>query len=600
MFGMDFVGKTADQLVKSFESRIRESQQQLETWLGDTGLIDDAKLSTLTEMSDAYRGMAEDLLLHPLRFASAEIDLAKKHLSLARYSLASVTGKQTKPVAEPDPDDRRFLADDWHKHLPFDVLQQAYLINSRAFLDWVENMEGLPGPSRDQMLFYARQLTSALSPSNYPLTNPEVLRITWERKGMNLVDGARNLIEDVRHNPNLFNVAMTDRSAFEVGRNLATTPGKVVYQNELMQLIQYNPNTETVAQRPLLVVPPWINKFYILDLTERNSFIQWLVNQGQTVFVVSWRNPGPAQKDTRWDDYVKLGPLAAIEAVQQATGEQQMNAIGYCIGGTLLGSTMAWLEKKKLTPIVSTTYLTTLLDFSDPGGIGVFINDHSIRGIERAMERKGYLDGRAMAFTFNLLRENDLFWSYWTNNYLKGLKPAAFDLLYWNTDGTNLPFRMHSYYLREMYLHNRLVEPDALTICGETINLAEVQVPSFFLSARQDHIAKWKTTYKGAQVYGGDVRFVLSGSGHIAGVINPPYKEKYGYWTHDGIPENPDDWFNWAEHHSGSWWPHWKEWVKNHEGPQVPARLPGDGKLEIIEDAPGSYVKMKAADAAKQ
>ena len=600
MFGMDFVGKTADQLVKSFESRIRKSQQQLETWLGDTGLIDDAKLSTLTEMSDAYRGMAEDLLLHPLRFASAEIDLAKKHLSLARYSLASVTGKQTKPVAEPDPDDRRFLADDWHKHLPFDVLQQAYLINSRAFLDWVENMEGLPGPSRDQMLFYARQLTSALSPSNYPLTNPEVLRITWERKGMNLVDGARNLIEDVRHNPNLFNVAMTDRSAFEVGRNLATTPGKVVYQNELMQLIQYNPNTETVAQRPLLVVPPWINKFYILDLTERNSFIQWLVNQGQTVFVVSWRNPGPAQKDTRWDDYVKLGPLAAIEAVQQATGEQQMNAIGYCIGGTLLGSTMAWLEKKKLTPIVSTTYLTTLLDFSDPGGIGVFINDHSIRGIERAMERKGYLDGRAMAFTFNLLRENDLFWSYWTNNYLKGLKPAAFDLLYWNTDGTNLPFRMHSYYLREMYLHNRLVEPDALTICGETINLAEVQVPSFFLSARQDHIAKWKTTYKGAQVYGGDVRFVLSGSGHIAGVINPPYKEKYGYWTHDGIPENPDDWFNGAEHHSGSWWPHWKEWVKNHEGPQVPARLPGDGKLEIIEDAPGSYVKMKAADAAKQ
>ncbi|WP_303289300.1 alpha/beta hydrolase [Marinobacter sp. SS5-14b] len=600
MFGMDFVGKTADQLVKSFESRIRESQQQLETWLGDTGLIDDAKLSTLTEMSDAYRGMAEDLLLHPLRFASAEIDLAKKHLSLARYSLASVTGKQTKPVAEPDPDDRRFLADDWHKHLSFDVLQQAYLINSRAFLDWVENMEGLPGPSRDQMLFYARQLTSALSPSNYPLTNPEVLRITWERKGMNLVDGARNLIEDVRHNPNLFNVAMTDRSAFEVGRNLATTPGKVVYQNELMQLIQYNPNTETVAQRPLLVVPPWINKFYILDLTERNSFIQWLVNQGQTVFVVSWRNPGPAQKDTRWDDYVKLGPLAAIEAVQQATSEQQMNAIGYCIGGTLLGSTMAWLEKKKLTPIVSTTYLTTLLDFSDPGGIGVFINDHSIRGIERAMERKGYLDGRAMAFTFNLLRENDLFWSYWTNNYLKGLKPAAFDLLYWNTDGTNLPFRMHSYYLREMYLHNRLVEPDALTICGETINLAEVQVPSFFLSARQDHIAKWKTTYKGAQVYGGDVRFVLSGSGHIAGVINPPYKEKYGYWTHDGIPENPDDWFNGAEHHSGSWWPHWKEWVKNHEGPQVPARLPGDGKLEIIEDAPGSYVKMKAADAAKQ
>jgi polyhydroxyalkanoate synthase len=260
---------------------------------------------------------------------------------------------------------------------------------------------------------------------------------------------------------------------------------------------------------------------------------------------------------------------------------------------------MAWLEKKQRKPVVSTTYLTTLLDFSDPGGIGVFINDHSIRGIERAMDRKGYLDGRAMAFTFNLLRENDLFWSYWTNNYLKGLKPAAFDLLYWNTDGTNLPARMHSYYLREMYLHNRLVEPDALTLAGEPINLAEIQVPSFFLSARQDHIAKWKTTYEGAKVYGGQVTFVLSGSGHIAGVINPPYKEKYGYWTNDNLPADADDWFKSAEHHPGSWWPHWKTWIANFEGPQVPARQPGDGKLDILEDAPGSYVKVKAAEAGR-
>ncbi len=600
MFGLDFISKTTNQLVKTFEDNVRQGQQQLENLLGDTGMIDDAKLSTLSEASDAYRTMAQDLLLHPLRFASAEIDLTKKHLGLARYTLARLTGKQPEPVTLADPDDRRFLAEDWQKHLPFDVLQQAYLINSKAFLNWVESMEGIPGPSRDQMLFYARQLTSALSPSNYPLSNPEVLRITWERKGMNLVDGARNLVEDIRQNPGLFNVAMTDRSAFQVGGNLATTPGQVVYQNELMQLIQYSPTTQTVAQRPLLIVPPWINKFYILDLTEKNSFIRWLVSQGQTVFVVSWRNPGPRQKDKSWDDYMALGPLAAIEAVQEATGEEQMNAIGYCIGGTLLGSTMAWLEKKQRSPIVSTTYLTTLLDFSDPGGIGVFINDHSIRGIERAMNRKGFLDGRAMAFTFNLLRENDLFWSYWTNNYLKGLKPAAFDLLYWNTDGTNLPARMHSYYLREMYLHNRLVEPDALTMAGETINLAEVQVPSFFLSARQDHIAKWKTTYEGAKVYGGDVTFVLSGSGHIAGVINPPYKEKYGYWTNDTVNADPDRWFEDAEHHPGSWWPHWKTWIQTYEGEQVPARQPGDGKLTIIEDAPGSYVKVKAAEAGRE
>ncbi|WP_370257190.1 PHA/PHB synthase family protein [Marinobacter nauticus] len=597
MFGLDFVSKTATNLVKTFEDNVRQGQQQLEKWLGDTGMMEDTKLSTLSEISDAYRTMAEDLLLHPLRFASAEIDLARKHLGLARYTLTRLTGKPMEPVAEPDPDDRRFMAEDWHRHLSFDVLQQAYLINSRAFLNWVEGMEGLPGPSRDQMLFYARQLTSALSPSNYPLTNPEILRITWERKGMNLVDGARNLVDDIRQNPNLFNVAMTDRSAFEVGGNLATTPGKVVYQNELMQLIQYSPTTETVARRPLLIVPPWINKFYILDLTERNSFIRWLVDQGQTVFMVSWRNPGPAQKNRGWDDYMTLGVLAAIDAVTEATGEPQMNAIGYCIGGTLLGTTMAWLAKKQRNPIVSTTYLTTLLDFSDPGGIGVFINDHSIRGIERTMERKGYLDGRAMAFTFNLLRENDLFWSYWTNNYLKGLKPKAFDLLYWNTDGTNLPARMHSYYLREMYLHNRLVQPDALTIAGEGIDLSAISVPSFFLSARQDHIAKWKTTYRGAGVYGGNVQFVLSGSGHIAGVINPPYKEKYGYWTNNQLPGSADDWFDSAEHHPGSWWPHWREWLATFEGGQVQPRQPGEGPLEAIEDAPGSYVKVKASEA---
>ncbi|MBJ6137559.1 PHA/PHB synthase family protein [Marinobacter litoralis] len=596
MLGMDFFGKTASQLLKSFEPRIRDSQQQIETLLGDAGLMDYAKLSTLSEMSDAYRAMAEDLLLHPLRFASAEMDLAKKHLGLARYTLNRVLGKEVPPVAKPDPDDRRFLAEDWHKHLPFDVLQQAYLINSQAFLDWVENIEGLPAPTRDQLMFYARQLTSALSPANYPLSNPEVLRITWERKGMNLIDGARNLVEDIRQNPALFNVGMTDRTAFEIGKNLAETPGKVVYQNELMQLIQYTPTTETVAKRPILIVPPWINKFYILDMSEQNSFIRWLVSQGQTVFIISWRNPGPEHKNLGWDDYVESGPLAAIEAVKQATGEDKLNAIGYCIGGTLLGTTMAVLAKKKLKPIVSTTYLTTLMDFSDPGGIGVFINDHSLRGIERAMEKKGYLDGRAMAFTFNLLRENDLFWSYWTNNYLKGIKPKAFDLLYWNQDGTNLPYRMHSYYLREMYLHNRLIEPDAMNICGEKINLGEIKVPSFFLSARQDHIAKWKATYKGAKAYGGDVRFVVSGSGHIAGVINPPYKEKYGYWTNNALPENPDEWFDTAEAHNGSWWPHWREWIKKHEGAQVPARVPGDGELKAIEDAPGSYVKVKAGD----
>ena len=598
MLGLDTLGKTVGQLVNRFESNVREGQQSLENWLAENGVMDAATLSTLSEMSDAYRAMAEDLLLHPLRFAGAELDLARKHLALGYYTLARLTGKDREPAVKPDPDDRRFQAEDWHKHLLFDVLHQAYLINSRAFLDWVGSMEGMPQAGRDQMQFYARQLTSALSPSNFPASNPEVLRITRERRGMNLVDGARQLVEDVRQNPSLFNVGMTDRSAFEIGRNLATTPGKVVYQNELIQLIQYSPSTETVNQRPLLIVPPWINKFYILDLTAQKSFIQWLVDQGQTVFIISWRNPGPEFRDRGWEDYMQLGPLAAMDAITEATGEDRMNVIGYCIGGTLLGSTLAWLKKKERNPVVSATYLTTLLDFSDPGGIGVFINEHSIQGIERMLARKGYLDGRAMAFTFNLLRENELFWSFWTNNYLKGEKPAAFDMLYWNTDGTNLPAKMHSFYLREMYLNNRLVQPDSLTLDGESINLSEIEVPSFFLSARQDHIAKWKTTYKGALAHGGDVRFVLSGSGHIAGVINPPYKEKYGFWTNDTLSPDADEWFAGSDQHPGSWWPHWLEWISRFSGEQVPARTPGEGKLPVIEDAPGSYVKVKAAEAA--
>lgn len=598
MFGLDTLGKTASQLISSFEANVRLTQQNLETWLGDTGVMDDAKLATMTEISDAYRAMAEDLLLHPLRFAGAELDLAQKHMALGYYILARLSGKARNPVAEPESDDRRFQAEDWHKYLPFDVLHQAYLINSQAFLDWVGGMEVVPQTGRDQMLFFARQLTSALSPANFPASNPEVLRITWERKGMNLVDGCRQLVEDVRQNPALFNVGMTDRSAFEVGRNLATTPGKVIYQNELMQLIQYSPSTETVSQRPLLIVPPWINKFYILDLTAKKSFIQWLVDQGQTVFIISWRNPGPEHRDKGWEDYMQLGPLAAMDAVTETTGEDHMNVIGYCIGGTLLGSTLAWLKKKRRNPVVSATYLTTLLDFSDPGGIGVFINDHSVRGIERMLARRGYLDGRAMAFTFNLLRENELFWSFWTNNYLKGERPAAFDILYWNTDGTNLPAKMHSFYLREMYLNNRLVQPDSLTLAGESINLSEIDVPSFFLSARQDHIAKWKATYKGALAHGGDVQFVLSGSGHIAGVINPPYKEKYGYWTNNNLAADADKWFADSEQSPGSWWPHWLKWIARFSGEQVPARIPGEGKLPVIEDAPGSYVRVKAAKAA--
>lgn len=594
-------GKTKKSVLGSVSANVRRGQERLAKMLGDKNLVSPTTLTLLGEMTDISKAMVADVVKNPGRAASAEGDLLRKYLALGSYTLSRAIGKDKDSVASPEAGDRRFQAEEWSKHLPFDLLLQAYLINSQAFQNWLEGIEDLPEDTRDQTLFYARQITSALSPANFPLSNPEVLRITRETKGKNLLTGSKQFIDDFKQNPKLFNVGMTDRSAFEVGVNLATTPGKVVFQNDLIQLVQYSPTTETVAKRPMLIIPPWINKFYILDLTARNSFIQWLVNQGQTVFIVSWLNPGPKQRDLVWDDYMQQGVVAAMDNVTKATGEAKMNLIGYCIGGTLLASTLSWLKKKGRKPTVSVTYFTTLLDFSDPGGIKIYINDRSLTGIEKLMNKQGYLDGRAMAFTFNLLRENELFWSFWTKNYLKGEKPTAFDILYWNTDGTNLPAALHGPYLREMYLNNRLVKPDSLSFCGETINLEEIDVPSMFIAARQDHIAKWKASYTGARVHGGKVTFLLGGSGHIAGIVNPPYKEKYGFWTNDvdTLPENPDDWLAEAKQHPGSWWPHWIEWLAQYQGEQVPARVPGEGELKALEDAPGSYVKVRAGEAVK-
>ncbi len=593
----DMLKKVTGKVLRTVNRNLDRAEEQMEKWLGQTGLVSDTTLSTLSEMSTAYRNLWESALLNPLRFVEAESQLLRQHVALGVYGAARACGQQPDPVATAEPDDRRFAAEEWRRWLPYDYLHQAYLLNAQALLDWVEQMPGIPGANHDQMRFYVRQVVSALSPSNFLASNPEALRITVEQRGQNLLEGGRQLLTDISRNPGLFNVAMADVSAFRIGENIATTPGQVVYQNELMQLIQYSPSTPSVYQRPLLVVPPWINKFYILDLTPQNSLIRWMVEQGLTVFVISWVNPGPELRDKGFEDYMLEGPLQAMQVIQAITGEEQLNALGYCIGGTLLGSTLAWLAKKGRQPVASATYLTTLLDFSDPGGIGVFINEHSLSGIERMLQRQGYLDGRAMAFTFNLLRENELFWSFWINNYLKGKPPAAFDLLYWNTDGTNLPARMHAYYLRQMYLENRLVQADALTLAGESIDLAQIEVPSFFLSTQQDHIAKWKTTYRGARVHGGERTFVLAGSGHIAGVVNPPAKGKYGYWCNAQLPEDAEQWLAGAERHPGSWWPHWLQWLTQYAGEQVPPREPGSADYPPLQAAPGSYVRVRAADA---
>jgi polyhydroxyalkanoate synthase len=438
-----------------------------------------------------------------------------------------------------------------------------------------------------------------MSPSNFALTNPQVVRETMKTGGHNLVKGLKNLLEDLDEGDGQLRIKMTDMKAFQVGRNVATMPGKVVYQNELMQLIQFSPLTETVYRRPLLIVPPWINKYYILDLREKNSFIRWATQQGHTVFVISWVNPDARLAHKKFEDYMFEGTLAAIDAVGEATGSREVNTIGYCLGGTLLGSTLGYMAAKGDDRVRSATYFVALLDFSIPGELGVFIDEKQVESLEKKMNERGYLEGSEMATTFNMLRSNDLIWSFVINNYLMGKEPFPFDLLYWNSDSTRMPASMHSYYLRNMYLHNRLREPGGINLGGVPIDLSQVKVPSYFISTVEDHIAPWRSTYLGARALGGPVRFVLGGSGHIAGIVNPPAANKYGYWTNDALPPTPDDYQQSAVQHEGSWWNDWQAWIGALDGDdRVPARVPGDGKLKPIEDAPGSYVALRL-DAPK-
>jgi polyhydroxyalkanoate synthase len=390
---------------------------------------------------------------------------------------------------------------------------------------------------------------------------------------------------------------MTDAKAFELGVNIATTPGKVVFQNDLMQLIQYEPATKKQWKRPLLIIPPWINKYYILDLREKNSFIRWAVNEGMTVFVVSWVNPDERLAHKDFEDYLVEGPLAALDAMEKVTGEPDANVIGYCLGGTLLAATLGWLAAKKQKRIASATFMTALIDFSAPGELEVFIDEEQVGALEKKMKERGYLEGSEMANTFNLLRANDLIWSFVINNYLLGRDPFPFDLLHWNCDSTRMPAKMHSYYLRNMYMNNRLREPGGLTLAGVPIDLSKVTTPTYFVSAIEDHIAPWKATYAGPRLVKGKSRFVLSGSGHIAGMINPPAANKYGYWTSDKLPKSADEWLEGAAAHEGSWWTDWRAWITAHTGREVPARVPGKGRLPVIEAAPGSYARQRADPA---
>ena len=471
---------------------------------------------------------------------------------------------------------------------------QLYLLTTQCAQELVKNAEGIDPHTRKKAEFYVQQITNAIAPSNFVLTNPEVLRETLASNGDNLVRGMKMLTEDIEAGRGTLRIRQSDPANLVVGVNMATTPGKVIFQNELMQLIQYTPTTETVLRTPLLIVPPWINKFYILDLKPEKSYIKWCVDQGITVFVISWVNPDKELGKKTFDDYMKQGPLTAMDVIEKVTGEMKVHTAGYCVGGTLLASTLAWLAEKRRQRVTSATFFAAQVDFTHAGDLLVFVDEDQISTLEREMEATGVLEGSKMAMAFNMLRSNDLIWSYVVSNYLKGQPPSAFDLLHWNSDATRMPAANHSFYLRNCYLENRLTT-GSMVLDNTLLDLSKVKVPVYNLATREDHIAPADSVLFGSQFFGGPVKYVLSGSGHIAGVVNPPAGGKYQYWTNDKIKDiTLADWMKTATEHKGSWWPDWVQWLESLDAERVPARAVGSEELPPIEDAPGSYVKVRA------
>ncbi|WP_137125316.1 alpha/beta hydrolase [Roseomonas sp. HF4] len=548
------------------------------------------------KIGSAFLEMTTRLMANPTRLVQAQLGFWHDYLTLWQNTARRMMGDEPTPVIAEDQKDRRFKDDAWRDHEVFDFIRQSYLLSARYFRHVVEGTEGLEGKTAQKVDFYTRQFVDAMSPTNFLMTNPEVLRRTAETGGENLLRGLSNLLSDLERGRGQLKIRMTDDTKFKVGENIAVTPGKVVFQNELMQLIQYAPTTEKVLKRPLLIIPPWINKFYILDLRPKNSFIRWAVEQGHTVFVVSWVNPDEALAEKGFDDYMLQGPYAALDAIEAATGERGANVIGYCLGGTLLASTLAHMATKRDTRVKSATFFTTMVDFEEAGELGVFIDEEQLSALEDKMSKRGFLEGQEMATTFNMLRANDLIWSFVVNNYLMGQEPFPFDLLYWNDDSTRMPARMHSFYLRRMYQQNDLVKPGGIELLGVKLDLRKIKVPAYILSTREDHIAPWMSTYRATQIYKGPVRFVLAASGHIAGVANPPDAGKYSHWVSDDLPPDPEAWLKGATELAGSWWPDWQRWISGQDRTMVPARIPGAGGLSAIEDAPGSYVKVMAQD----
>lgn len=555
--------------------------------------IDDLEHKPLDpfNLRESYMELLNKVSADPGHYAKLQMDFWQKWMHLCQESALKFLGNPGETIIKPDSKDRRFRAPEWEESALFDFIKQSYLLTCQWMHKTIDETRGLSEEDRQKLEFSANLLASALSPTNFILTNPEVIKETLASGGENLVRGFENLIEDMRRGNGEWSVKTTDYKAFEVGKNLATTEGSVIFRNDLMELIQYTPSTKEVFKRPLLIVPPWINKYYILDLKPENSFIKWAVDQGHTVFCVSWVNPTGKLAQKRFEDYMNEGVLTALSTIATITGEKDCNVIGYCLGGTLLTITLAYLAAKgESSKIASATFFTTLIDFESAGEMKLFMDDAQLELLDREMAEKGVLQGKQLQKSFSLLRANDLIWSFVVNNYLMGKEPFPFDLLYWNDDSTNMPAAMHSFYLRKLYRDNLLIKPDGIAMGGTPIDVRKIKTPAYFLSAREDHIAPWKATYAGPQRFSGPVTFTLAASGHTAGVVNHPAKKKYCFWSSAKLPPKPDEWMDSAKEQEGSWWPHWKKWIEAYTQEKTNARAIKNS----LDKAPGKYVRIRA------
>jgi len=545
-------------------------------------------------MGPALTGMIGRMASQPEKLLKAQADLFSGYMDLWQSTARRLAGEASEPVVTPDRGDRRFSDPQWSENPVFDTIKQSYLLSANWMNSLVAGMEASDPAEKRRVEFFTKMLTDAFSPSNFLMSNPTALREAINTKGESLVRGMENFAADLERGQGQLAITQTDLTRFEVGVNVATTPGKVVFQNELLQLIQFAPTTAEVHERPLLIFPPWINKYYILDLRPENSMIRWLTEQGFTVFMVSWVNPDPKLAHKTFEDYMLEGAYVAIEQTIKQTAADRINTVGYCIAGTMMSCTLARMAAQGDERIASNTFFAAQQDFSEAGDLKLFTDEDWLRVVEVSMDRAGgVLPGSSMAGTFNALRANDLIWSFFVNNYLLGKDPKPFDLLYWNSDQTRMPRALHLFYLREFYQKNLLAKGE-MVLGGETLDLHQVKIPIYAQSAKEDHIAPYPSVYKGAKLFGGPVTYIMAGSGHIAGVVNPPSAGKYQYWTNDKLGESVQDWLQGAEEHPGSWWPHWAKWLADKSGPMVPARDPSKGKLKPIEDAPGSYVKVKS------